>query len=217
MLKKSISVSKKARYYQIGDPNKNISNVWIVLHGYAMLSEFFIQKFKNLDDGNTLIIAPEALNRFYIDGTYNRVGASWMTKEERESDIEENIQYLNAIIESIYVEVGHRHFNLNVLGFSQGGATACRWIFSSEMKVSNLVLWAGDVPKDTLTEKNKSKWGSINTHLVMGEKDHLITQEMKAKFLDIISQYKMDYKLTLYDGDHRIYPDVMLKLAKSLL
>ena len=122
MLKKSISVSKKARYYQIGDPNKNISNVWIVLHAYAMLSEFFIQKFKNLDNGNTLIIAPEALNRFYIDGTYNRVGASWMTKEERESDIEENIQYLNAIIESIYSDVGHRDFNLNVLGFSQGGA-----------------------------------------------------------------------------------------------
>jgi hypothetical protein len=87
MSKHSITVSKKARYYQIGEASPIIKKVWIVLHGYAMLSEFFIKKFENLNDGSTLIIAPEALNRFYIDGTYNRVGASWMTKEERITDI----------------------------------------------------------------------------------------------------------------------------------
>ena len=81
----------------LGNPQSNISKVWFVLHGYAMLSEFFIQKFKNLDDGNTLIIAPEALNRFYINDYYSRVGASWMTKEERKTDIEENINYLNLL------------------------------------------------------------------------------------------------------------------------
>ena len=216
MVKKSISVSKKARYYQIGAATNSISRVFIVLHGYAMLSEFFIQKFKNLDDGNTLIIAPEALNRFYIDENYNRVGASWMTKEERESDITENIEYLNSVIQIVCKEIGHEKFNLNILGFSQGGATACRWIFSSQMKVNNLILWAGDIPMDTLTEKNKPRWNSFNTHLVMGKQDYLINDEMKAKFLSLMSNYKLNYKLTQYDGDHRIFPEVMLKLAQSL-
>ena len=216
MVKKSIPVSKKARYYQIGVASKSISRVFIVLHGYAMLSEFFVQKFKNLDDGNTLIIAPEALNRFYIDSNYGRVGASWMTKEERESDIEENIEYLNSLFKVVYDEIGHDNFKMNILGFSQGGATACRWIFSSKMKVDNLILWAGDIPKDTLTETNKNKWNSFNTHLVMGKKDRLINDKMKSKFLSLMLEYKLEYKLTEYEGDHRIFPDVMLKLAKSL-
>ena len=216
MVKKSIRVSKKARYYQIGVASKSISRVFIVLHGYAMLSEFFIQKFKNLDDGNTLIIAPEALNRFYIDSNYGRVGASWMTKEERESDIEENIAYLNSLFKTVYDEIGHDNFKMNILGFSQGGATACRWIFFSKMKVDNLILWAGDIPKDTLTETNKNKWNSFNTYLVMGKQDRLINDKMKSKFLSLMLEYKLEYKLTEYEGDHRIFPDVMLKLAKSL-
>ena len=216
MVKKSINVNKKARYYQIGTASKSISKIFIVLHGYAMLSEFFIQKFKNLDDGNTLIIAPEALNRFYIDSNYGRVGASWMTKEERESDIEENIEYLNSLIKTVCDEIGHYNFKMNILGFSQGGATACRWIFSSKMKVDNLILWAGDIPQDTMIEKNKSKWNSFNTHIVMGKQDHLINDKMKAKFLKLILDYKLDYKLTEYQGDHRIFPDIMLKLARSL-
>ena len=72
-MKNQISISKTAKYSQLGKCCKKIETVWFVLHGYAMLSEFFIQKFKNLDDGNTLIIAPEALNRFYINDYYNSV------------------------------------------------------------------------------------------------------------------------------------------------
>ena len=215
MFKRKIVVNKKARYYQIGDANKNVSTLWVVLHGYAMLSEFFIKKFKKLDDGNTLIIAPEGLNRFYIGESFQRVGASWMTKEERESDIEENINYLNALIENVFKEIGHENVQLNVLGFSQGGATACRWVFNSKIKVDNLILWAGDIPKDTLTQENKAKWKTIKTHLVMGKKDHLIPEEMKAMFVNLVSQYELDYKLTQYDGDHRIYPDVLVRLAET--
>jgi len=215
MHKKYISINKKARYYQIGHANKNTSILWVVLHGYAMLSEFFIKKFQKLDDGNTLIIAPEGLNRFYIGESFQRVGASWMTKEERESDIEENSNYLNALIENVFKEIGHENVQINILGFSQGGATACRWVFRSKMKVDNLILWAGDVPKDTLTQENKAKWKTIKTHLVMGKKDHLISEEIQAMFIKLVSQYELDYKLTQYDGDHRIYPEVLVKLAKT--
>ena len=179
------------------------------------LSEFFIQKFKKLENKNTLILAPEALNRFYIDTNYGRVGASWMTKDERQDDIKENIKYLNSLMDQIIREIGHNRFKINVLGFSQGGATACRWLFKSGLKFENLIMWARDIPKDTLTEENRLKWSDMNTHLVMGKKDELINEEMKAKFLKLVTDYKLDYKLTLYDGDHRVYPDVLMELIKS--
>ena len=215
MIKKTLQIEKKARYFQLGNPGNDTSIVWVVLHGYGMLSEFFIQKFKKLETKNTLIIAPEALNRFYIDTNYGRVGASWMTKDERQDDIKENIKYLNSLMDQIIKEIGHNRFKINVLGFSQGGATACRWVFKSGLKFENLIMWAGDIPKDTLTEDNRLKWSDMNTHLVMGKKDELINEEMKAKFLKLVTDYKLDYKLTLYDGDHRIYPDVLMDLIKS--
>lgn len=215
MIKKTLQIEKKARYFQLGNPGNDTSIVWVVLHGYGMLSEFFIQKFKKLENKNTLILAPEALNRFYIDTNYGRVGASWMTKDERQDDIKENIKYLNSLMDQIIKEIGHNRFKINVLGFSQGGATACRWLFKSGLKFENLIMWAGDIPKDTLTEENRLKWSDMNTHLVMGKKDELINEEMKAKFLKLVTDYKLDYKLTLYDGDHRIYPDVLMELIKS--
>ena len=215
MIKKTLQIEKKARYFQLGNPGNDTSIVWVVLHGYGMLSEFFIQKFKKLENKNTLILAPEALNRFYIDTNYGRVGASWMTKDERQDDIKENIKYLNSLMDQIIKEIGHNRLKINVLGFSQGGATACRWLFKSGLKFENLIMWAGDIPKDTLTEENRLKWSNMNTHLVMGKKDELINEEMKAKFLKLVTDYKLDYKLTLYDGDHRIYPDVLMELIKS--
>ena len=215
MIKKTLQIEKKARYFQLGNPGNDTSIVWVVLHGYGMLSEFFIQKFKKLENKNTLILAPEALNRFYIDTNYGRVGASWMTKDERQDDIKENIKYLNSLMDQIIKEIGHNRFKINVLGFSQGGATACRWLFKSGLKFENLIMWAGDIPKDTLTEENRLKWSDMNTHLVMGKKDELINEEMKAKFLKLVTDFKLDYKLTLYDGDHRIYPDVLMELIKS--
>ena len=178
MIKKTLQIEKKARYFLLGNPGDDTSIVWVVLHGYGMLSEFFIQKFKKLENKNTLILAPEALNRFYIDTNYGRVGASRMTKDERQDDIKENIKYLNSLMDQIIREIGHNRFKINVLGFSQGGATACRWLFKSGLKFENLIMWAGDIPKDTLTEENRLKWSDMNTHLVMGKKDELINEEM---------------------------------------
>lgn len=209
MYRNYLDVIKRAKYYQIGAANSSIKKVWMVFHGYAMLSEFFIKKFEVLNDGETLVIAPEALNRFYITENFSRVGASWMTKEDRENDIIENNRYIESLYQNIVSQIGHSNFDLNVLGFSQGSPTACRWVFSSSLKVKNLLIWAGDIPKDTLIKQNKLQWDSFNTYLVMGEKDQLITKELSLKFQKVISDYKLDYKLVKYDGDHRIFPDVL--------
>ena len=40
------------------------------------------------------IIAPQGLHKFYLEGTSGRVGASWMTKENREDDIKNYLVYL---------------------------------------------------------------------------------------------------------------------------
>jgi predicted esterase len=215
MQSKHINVTKRARYYQIGEANSSIKKVWMVFHGYAMLSEFFIKKFETLNDGETLIIAPEALNRFYITENFSRVGASWMTKLERENDIIENNKYIESLFQRVAKDIGHSNFQLNVLGFSQGSATACRWIFSTNNKANNFIVWAGDIPIDCLKDENRSKWNSLNTFLVFGTKDPLITTDLSLKFQKRISEYKLNFDLVEYDGDHRIFPKVLKEVSEK--
>jgi predicted esterase len=215
MQSRHINVTKRARYYQIGEANSSTKKVWMVFHGYAMLSEFFIKKFEILNDGETLIIAPEALNRFYITENFSRVGASWMTKLERENDIVENNQYIESLFQKVSKDIGHSNFQLNVLGFSQGSATACRWIFSANNKANNFIVWAGDIPKDCLKDENRSKWSSLNTFLVFGTKDPLITTDLSLKFQKRISEYKLNFDLVEYDGDHRIFPKVLKEVSEK--
>ena len=109
-MKKQISISKTGKYSQIGKSSKKINNVWIVLHGYGMLSEYFVKKFECIIDETTLVIAPEATNRFYLANNYTRVGASWMTKLDREQEISDNILFLDKLFSIIKKEIGHDSF-----------------------------------------------------------------------------------------------------------
>ena len=72
--------------YHILNEGTNAKKVLYVLHGYGQLAEFFVRKFRELGD-EYLIVAPEGMHRFYLQGSSGRVGASWMTKEDREQDI----------------------------------------------------------------------------------------------------------------------------------
>ena len=88
---KTITVEKTARYITLG--NKEKADVLIVaLHGYGQLSAYFSKNFSKLDQ-RYFIVIPEGLSRFYLSGTCGRVGASWMSKEERLWDIRDNLNY----------------------------------------------------------------------------------------------------------------------------
>src|SRR5688500_9204944 len=84
-----ITVRRTARYYTLGPVDGDVAEVWIVCHGFAQLAGRFMRHFTAIDDGTRLIVAPEALNRFYVEavpgvhGPDSKVGATWMTREDR--------------------------------------------------------------------------------------------------------------------------------------
>ena len=211
-MKKQISISKTYKYSQLGKCSTKIDTVWIVLHGYGMLSEYFIKKFECILNEKTVVIAPEGSNRFYLNNNYSRVGASWMTKVDKEKDIEDNISFIETLYTKIVDDIGHNNFKLKTLGFSQGGATLVRWIMSNSIKVDSLILWGSDIPQDSLTNQNKSRWSSINIKIVIGKKDEYISDENKKKVIDAVNAYGLSYKLIEYDGPHKIIESELIKL-----
>ena len=215
-MKKQISISKTGKYSQIGKSSKKINNVWIVLHGYGMLSEYFVKKFECIIDETTLVIAPEATNRFYLANNYTRVGASWMTKLDREQEISDNILFLDKLFTIIKREIGHDNFKLNTLGFSQGGPALVRWLMSNKLNTNSLILWGSDIPKDSLVTENKSRWNSMNLKIVIGKNDEYINEEKKQEFVGVVKSYGLKYDLIEYKGSHKIIEEELKKIANSL-
>ncbi len=85
-----ITVSRTARYEQLGEPSAATCQLWLVAHGYGQVVEYFSRHFRSLhaaDPAGTVIVAPKALSRFYLEGTSGQVGASWMTTVDRLTEI----------------------------------------------------------------------------------------------------------------------------------
>ena len=118
--------TKTYRYFSIS-AEKNPKNLLIAMHGYGQLAEYFIRKFNGCSKDFT-ILAPEGPHRFYKNGYSGRVGASWMTKEAREDDIDDNLNWLTKWLTAHLKE--NTYEKIVLLGFSQGGATAARLYYN---------------------------------------------------------------------------------------
>ena len=101
----------------------------MVLHGYRQLARRFLRRFEPVAGDHRRIVAPEGLSRFYADpgrgrhGPASAVGASWMTREDRENEIRDYVAYLDQLWQHLRTDSPGRT-RLVVLGFSQGVATA---------------------------------------------------------------------------------------------
>jgi predicted esterase len=198
---------KTFRYSSSG--NRNARILLYVLHGYGQLAPYFIRKFNDLEDH--YIIAPEGMHRFYLNGTNGRVGASWMTKEERLDDIEDNCQWLNKLHEHIIED--NQFDKIIVLGFSQGGATAARWFFSDQMRADHLIMWASVFPPD-LDSKSVVLESTKKNAFVLGTKDEYYNDVTHKESLLYYSE--LNFQTFTFEGTHDINIDILNKVLNEL-
>ena len=106
--------------------------------------------------------------------------------------------------------------NIHVLGFSQGGATACRLMLNSNIKINSLALQGADIPIDCLSENNRGKWNQFKTTLIVGKKDEFISEENKKTFAKLLNSYNLNYDLIEYDGTHKIIEEVLIDYIQKI-
>ncbi len=214
MTEHHLTVQRTARYYTIGTLTDQTQRVWFCLHGFGQLAQYFGKKFTGLDDGRTLVVVPEGLSRLYLNGEYNRVGASWLTREDKAYEIEDFLAYLNALYDRVLAGVNSPNYHLTLLGFSQGAATACRWLDAGHIRADRLILWAGYFPAGLGDVINPAKLAGVETHYVYGRQDEYIEQMPDAEgYLRQMQTDVPELKLTAFDGGHRIEPGVLGQLV----
>ncbi|MHB8905031.1 MAG: alpha/beta hydrolase [Melioribacteraceae bacterium] len=209
---RNISISKTARYSILGKHSEKINSVWFVLHGYGQLAEEFIKYFKPVANEKTLVIAPEALNRFYLKGFSGKIGATWMTKEAREEEINDYVNYLDSVYDEVIKYGLTNNAKITVLGFSQGTSTACRWLTKGRSKIERLILWGGGIPQDVDLEFHHKLFNSVNLEIVIGNEDQFISAEQLEKEIKRFEAIKLNYKIHRFNGKHEIKADILRQL-----
>lgn len=206
-------IEKTSRYYVEGNL-QTAKHILYVLHGYGQLAKFFIRKFQSIVTEDIAIIAPEGLHRFYLNGSSGRVGASWMTKEAREQDISDNINYLTHLHQKILAI--NKNANYNLLGFSQGGATAARWLQHGKVGFKHFVLWASVFPPDLegLTENSNFKF--TTNHFYVGNKDQFFDTDQREDLKNELTQLNLKFDFVVFEGDHNIFPTPLSNLLEKL-
>lgn len=118
-------------------------------HGYMENAAIQLTRLEEI--GGTAewtLIAVQALHRFYR-GRTDQVVASWMTREDRDAAIADNIAYVGAALHLIAEDARRR---VVYVGFSQGVAMAFRAAVAARTSAAGVIAVGGDVPPELLAD-----------------------------------------------------------------
>jgi predicted esterase len=212
--------TRTARYEQLGEPSAATRQLWLVAHGYGQLVEYFNRHFRSLhaaDPAGTVVVAPEALSRFYLTGTGGRVGASWMTTADRLTEIADQAAYLDALLAHLLAACPP-DVRVTVLGFSQGTATVSRWLAARAdgWRPHQLILWAGDFPADIEVTAARRLLQGLPVVLVSGEQDEYVSPEKLAAQAEIMRLHGARVTTHSFEGKHTLHPPLLLRLHATV-
>ena len=219
MRERHIQVARTARYYTLGSAGPDLREVWLVCHGYRQLARRFLPRFAGLDDGSRLIVAPEGLSRFYLQdsgrshGKEVPIGATWMTREDRESEIQDYVAFLDAVLDEVSAELGGEIARLTVLGFSQGAHTVCRWVAAGEAAVERIIFWGAYLPDDFDLERGPDRLRTAELILVRGLADHYVSEEAHASQEERLGQLGIPFRTLTHAGGHELDPELLQEIA----
>jgi predicted esterase len=141
---RTIAVRSHGRY--LGDIPANQSPAGLLLgcHGYAEDADMHLERLRGIPGSDQWIrVSVQALHRFYRGRTQAVVG-SWMTRQDRELTIADNIEYMTAVAAEVIGETERPRVTV-FAGFSQGASMAFR-AAGPASAVSAVIALGGDIP-----------------------------------------------------------------------
>jgi len=197
---RSLVVARHARIGIVGDL-ATAREAWLLLHGYGMLAQGILHWFRHAERPGRVLVAPEGLSRFYQERNGVRtVGASWMTREDREHELEDQQGYLDRVA----TELLEAQPRLEVHGFSQGVATAARWTVRRTRPVARLVCWGGTLPDDVDPVTLGAAVAPEPLHFAVGDRDAWVAPRLVEADVEKVRAAGVPVVLHRFSGGHRI-------------
>lgn len=215
-----LKVHRTARYYVVGQPNNATRDLWVACHGYGQLAESFAHALEPLSGEGRVVVAPEALSRFYLAEPLRPstpdtpIGAAWMTRADRLSEIADYVAYLDALVEAMRAELP-RDVRVSALGFSQGVATVCRWAALGRTRLARLVFWAGKIADDLPADRGDRVFHGASIVMVGGKTDSLLTPKVVLGERRKLEALGLSVEFLDFDGGHSLNSELLGRLARQ--
>ena len=197
-----VSYTSTNTFETLNELGEQTQYVWIVFHGMGYLSRFFLKYFSRLPKEEHYFVAPQAPSKYYMDNRFKNVGASWLTKENTEVEIENVLSYVDAVYASLNIP---ESVKLIVLGFSQGMSIAARWVARRKIICDKLVFYAGGFPNELKVSDFEFLLDSTQIIMVYGDQDKYLTPE-RLPFQEgrLEELFKGKAHKLVFEGGHEI-------------
>lgn len=158
-------------------------------HGYGENAEVSLAEMLKIPGVEQwTVVAVQALHRFYRGRGSGIIAASWMTSQDRERAIVDNIDYVRSVVAELPAPR-----KLVFLGFSQGAAMAYRAAYAHD-NASGVIALGGDVTPDIR--------GPLPPVLIgRGTREDWYTDEKLKKDLSILATITK-VETCVYEGGH---------------
>ncbi len=218
MAEHHLRVRRTARFYTLGEPGPAVRELWIACHGYGQLAGRFLRHFKPAAHPERLIVAPEALSRFYVEnslphGPDARIGATWMTREDRDSEIADYVEYLDAVVAQFVGDGGADRPRIVAFGFSQGVATVMRWLALGQTRAQRLICWSGSIPPELDLAAARDRFGDEPVTYACGDRDEFFGTARIAEQTARLQAAGVPFVFVPFEGTHAIDGETLARVA----
>ena len=131
-----------------------------------------------------------------------------MTKEAREDDIADYVHYLDALA----TKLGLTERRPVLLGFSQGVATASRWVAMGQTTFSRLILWSGVFPPDYPWASGTEPMKAMRVDVALGTEDAFFDESVLKTTASVLDAKAVPYTTHSFEGGHAIDTDLLQRL-----
>jgi predicted esterase len=205
---RTIETTTHGRYLVEGPPG---ASMLVGFHGYmenALITLDVLRKISG--DNEWLRVSIQGLHRFY-NRAHDTVIANWMTSEDRELAIADNIGYVNAVLDAVCAEYNAPRPAV-FMGFSQGVAMAYRAAAFAGPSRGLLVL-AGDMPPDVAPVAQ-----SLPPILLgRGKKDDWYTTAKAEKDVAILKGAGASFEEFVFEAGHEWDPSFIARAREFLI
>ena len=193
---------------------------WVIaFHGYGQNADDILRDVRRIPGIERWNVASvQALNRFYTRD--EGVVASWMTRQDRELVIEDNLAYVDTAIDRVIADLpsslqaskspslqGSQAPRLVLAGFSQGAAMAYRAGFLGRHRPAGIIALGGDVPPEVVARlPRRSSPGRVEEGprvlVGAGKNDRWYTADKVDHDVAFLRSCGVDHEVVRFDGGH---------------
>jgi predicted esterase len=178
-------------------------------HGYGENADLHMRALEQIPGHQRwLLVAVQALHPFYHKQQV--VVASWMTRQDRDLAIQENVDYVGTVIAAVAREYPTRE-PLVFTGFSQGVAMAYR--AAAHFSAQGIIALAGDVPPD-VAAANRVPLAAVL--IGRGTRDEWYTADKHDADVATLKGRGVAVESCVFDGPHEWTPDFSAAAGRLL-